>query len=145
MKNEENNGNQILDAFMGIPAEKEYYLTEWTYDHARNGWWEESRILEEYSISKGFSSKYKDELHCIIHKERIHTNYYDENWNFLMNVYNKLKNLPSLGDISYPLTGPLGIYSNIKYHIPDLKKTHFAIVECLKWYAGKHPEVLAVV
>lgn len=137
------NSNELLDAFMGIPAEKEYYLTEWTSDHARQGWWKESDILEEHGISR--SSKNKNDWHCDIKYERIHSNAYDEDWNLLMDVYSKLQCLPSKGDISYPETGPLGIYTNIQYHIPDIRKTHYAIVEFIKWYAGKDPTILAQV
>lgn len=56
------------------------------------------------------------------------------NWNWLMEVYDKLMKLPSLGDIKYPETGPLGIFTNIKYNIPDKEKTVHAINQFLTWY-----------
>lgn len=128
---------------MGNPAEKEYYITEWTSDHARSNWWKESEILEEHGISRG--SKNKDDWHCSIEQERIFANKYDEDWNLLMDVYAKLNTLPYLGEIGSDNCEGYGMHTYIKVCIPDKKRTHFALVEYIKWYAGEDPTILAQV
>lgn len=58
-------------------------------------------------------------------------------WNKLMSVFEKISKLPSLGDVEFPKTGSLGIYSNIKFNMPNIKNTWIAIAECIKWYNNK--------
>ena len=131
-----NNENQVLDAFMGIKAEKEYYITEWTSDHARIGWWKESSIMEEHGISH--SSKNKDDWHCSIQEERIFANKYHRDWNLLMDVLQRIEYTVPLG---YLQNNPY--YRMIRKEIPDLLKTHQAIVDFIKDYASKDPTILA--
>lgn len=133
---DKNNPNQLLDAFMGIPIEREYYITEWTSDRAITGWWKERDIIAEHGISRG--SKNKNNWHCHIYEGRYYSNSYDKDWNLLMNVYTKLNLLPWIEN-----RDGNEMHSYIKLCIPDIKKTRDAIVEYLKWYAGKDPTILA--
>lgn len=58
----------------------------------------------------------------------------NQDWNDIIELYQLIGKLPSIGDIKYPITGVSGIYTNIRYAIPNKEKTIFAIEEFLKFY-----------
>lgn len=130
------NENQILDAFMGLKAVNQYNITEWTSDHAHTAWWREDDILAETSISK--SSKNPKDWHCIIHDKRVYESPYHKDWKILMFVFEKIECTVPLG---YLQNNPY--YTQIRKEIPNILKTHQAIVAFIKDYASKDPTILA--
>lgn len=103
-------GNEIIAAFLG-----------WFKEDGQPETW---FVLTEHAKHVAYS-EYNDPLRELnFHKS----------WDALMPVYQKISRLPSIGDIKFPISGPLGVYTNIKYNIPDREKTYFAIVEFLKYY-----------
>lgn len=85
-------------------------------------------IVNDYKISDRFIVK-TDVDYCSPEELPYHLS-----WDWLIPVISKISKLPSLGDIKFPRTGPLGIYTNINYNIPDINNTYVAVVEFIKWY-----------
>jgi len=105
--------NRMIAKFMGYinttPTDKDFNI----FEHPREG-----------IIINGKSQKMMETRSMQFHSS----------WEWLMVVYQKICNLPSTGDRPHPPSGPLGIFSNIKYQIPYLDKTYLAIVEFIKYY-----------
>lgn len=94
------------------------------------GWFQEKHQPETWFIIKD-DCKY---VAYSTYNDRLGELPFHKSWDALMEVYKKICKLPSTGDRSHPPSGPLGIFSNIKYQIPDLDKTYLAIVEFIKYY-----------
>ena len=67
----------------------------------------DNKIVTPYTHFSGQNPTGKIWEECKFHSD----------WNWIMEVYDKICKLPSLGDFRYPETGPLGIFTNIKYNI----------------------------
>lgn len=62
------------------------------------------------------------------------------NWNSLIHVITLIGVLPSYTDRKWPRSGPQGVFSNIKYNIPDMEKTHNAVYEFVEFYKIMNPK-----
>lgn len=81
-------GNILIDRFMGVATEFEYYITEWTSDRAHNSWWKYSTIMKEDGINMGSANPC--DWHCELLEERLSSNSYHSSWSLLMPVVEKI-------------------------------------------------------
>lgn len=88
----ERSDNELIADWMGVETEKEYYLTEWSTDHARTGWWKHSAVMFDGGFNNG-SHLIKD-WHADVHDIRTWAPAYDKDWNLLMPVVEKIETMP---------------------------------------------------
>lgn len=94
-------GNIAISKLMGHTYEDEFFITEWTSDHANTNWWKRSEIMSEFSICR--DSENINEWHCQTHAFRTYTEPYNKSWDVIRPVIDTVLNY-DLSVFNYDVT-----------------------------------------